>query len=468
MLRLLSSGMVVDLALDHSLRKAPAAVAEAAAATAEAAAADGSSSSSSSSSSSNNNGNDSSVARRSAKEAGRWHGAPGTARLAAALSSPACRAVSLSLKGCMLTDADLVELSPPGLSPPAAAAADPAPDPTPRLKRLPQQQQQQPWPLGRLKRLALDGLDSDECHTFSADVLNAALRGAPLLCNLSMRFCDVIAAETAATAAGQPPVGGGTATATAAAAAAAAAVQQPRHAGLPAAILGLAELRSLSMHGSALGGSLPAALCALPKLERLVLSDCGLEGGWPRDPADSRGQREGRFAALAELDLRDNEGLGVGSAFPWEGLLRMGKLEVLHMGGGGWASGAVPHELARRLGSLRELGLPGCQLAGALPPSLGTLARRLQLLDLDDNDELELPPDAPGTDDGNARFATQKDTRAFLADPYFEKPAKGRALAAGGASLASLTSPPPRARRQLQQGAVALATSASEASVLFA
>jgi hypothetical protein len=431
-LRLLSSGMVVDLALDHSLRKAPA-VAEAAA-TAEAAAA--------------------------AKDAGRWHGAPGTARLAAALSSPACRAVSLSLKGCMLTDADLVELSPPGLSPSAAAAAAAAaadPDPHTRLKRLPQQQ---PWPLGRLKRLALDGLDSDECHTFSADVLNAALRGAPLLCNLSMRFCDVITAETATSTA--------TATAAAATAAAAAAeVQQPRHAGLPAAVLGLTELRSLSMHGSALGGSLPAALCALPKLERLVLSDCGLEGGWPRDPADSRGQREGRFAALVELDLRDNEGLGAGGAsFPWKGLLRMGKLEVLHMGGGGWAPSTVPHELARRLASLRELGLPSCQLAGALPPSLGTLSRRLQILDLDDNDELELPAGAPGTDDGNARFATQKGTRAFLADPYFERPAKGRALAAGGASLASLTSPPPRAQRQQQQGAVALATSASEASVL--
>ena len=181
-----------------------------------------------------------------------------------------------------------------------------------------------------------------------------------------------------------------------------------------------------------------------------------------------------RFPAMVELDLHDNDSMG--GAFPWAALLAMGKLEVLHMGGNDWQPGSIPAEVGRRLGRLRELSLHGCQLKGALPPSLGLL-RRLALLDLDDNDELELPEDALGPDDGSALFETALATRTFLANVHFETPQKSpakkertRTLSPqGGGSSKHFSAKKPKilsATAAQKETATTLSTSASEGSFL--
>lgn len=186
--------------------------------------------------------------------------------------------------------------------------------------------------------------------------------------------------------------------------------------GIPAELADLGRLRVLDLRSNSLAGPIPAELGRAARLEVLDLAYNGLTGEVPRGLGRLGFLRSlslernaltglppglGRLSSLVALDLSSNPIGDLPDDLARLGRLRLLRLrdgrlreippavlelrglETLDLSGNPMTGAGLPEEIGS-LDRLTRLACAGCGLAGALPVSLGSLAR-LQELDLGGN-----------------------------------------------------------------------------------
>ncbi len=158
-------------------------------------------------------------------------------------------------------------------------------------------------------------------------------------------------------------------------------------------ITSLANLESLLLTGTTMGGAIPASIGSMTKLRYLAIDECGLEGPIPAEIGQLTALEElwldlneltalpSSVASLVNLDILDVSGNRITGGIPEE-LGTLVGLQLLYLQGNQF-SGDIPHEL-RTMVALRELDLSYNQLTGEIPEELGQLTA-LEDLDISAN-----------------------------------------------------------------------------------